>query len=252
MERDPALPISSHLRELRRRLVISIAAIAVGFGLCYAWAEPLFGLLLQPLIAVLPPERGELMFSGLTEPFVVYLKTGLLGGVFLAMPVIFMQIWLFIRPAFRGQEERYATVFVVFGSLLFVTGAAFGYFLVFPFGFGFLIGFGTADFVPLLSIGEYFSLATKMLFAFGMMFETPLVLLFLGRLGVIDAAWLRRNRRYAIVVLFVTAALLTPPDIITQAMLVAPLMLLYEASIWLVRVFGKSRIAAPETDAESA
>lgn len=242
--RDPALPITEHLRELRHRLFVAVAAIAVGFGICYWWAESLFEALLIPVRAVLPAGRGDLVFTNLTEPFVVYLKTGLLGGVMLAMPVIFLQIWLFVRPAFRGQEERWTTAFVFFGSLLFVVGALFGYFVVFPFGFSFLISIAGSEFLPMLSIAEYFSLATRMLMAFGIMFETPLVLLMLGRMGLVDAAALRRYRRHAIVVIFIAGAVLTPPDIMTQILMAIPLLILYEMSIWLVATFGRKRPAA--------
>ncbi len=240
-DHDPAMPLVDHLGELRHRLMMSVGAILAGFVICYSYAEPLFNTLLAPLQEILPTKGGNLIFTGLTEPFLVYLKTGLLGGVILAMPVIFLQIWLFVRPAFRGREEKYTTAFVFFGSFLFVVGAAFGYFLVFPFGFRFLIQFADPEFLPYLTIREYFSLTTKMLFAFGLMFETPLVLVFLARLGAIDAAWLRRNRRYAIVVIFVVGAILTPPDVVTQLMLAAPLMLLYELSIALVVIMGRPR-----------
>lgn len=242
--RDPALPITEHLRELRHRLLIALAAVAVGFGVCYWWAEPLFEVLLMPVRAALPAERGDLVFTNLTEPFVVYLKTGLLGGVLLAMPVIFLQIWLFVRPAFRGQEERWATAFVFFGSLLFVAGALFGYFVVFPLGFSFLIRIAGSEFLPMLSIADYFSLATRMLMAFGLMFEAPLVLLMLGRMGLVDAARLRKYRRHAIVVIFIVGAVLTPPDIMTQILMAMPLLVLYELSIWLVATFGRKGTAA--------
>lgn len=242
--RDPALPLTEHLRELRKRLMISVGAVAVGFAVCYYFAEILFGLLLQPVRQVLPEGHGDLVFTNLTEPFVVYLKMGLLGGVLLAMPVVLMQIWLFVRPAFRGAEESWTTAFVGLGSILFVAGALFGYLVVFPFGFSFLVQIAGAEFLPMLSIGEYFSLATRMLVAFGVMFETPLVLLLLGRMGVVDAPLLRRYRRHAIVLIFIVGAVLTPPDVVTQVLMALPLMLLFELSIGLVAVFGKRRPAA--------
>jgi sec-independent protein translocase protein TatC len=241
---DPPLPLTEHLRELRKRLMIAVTAVAVGFGICYAFAEELFGYLLLPVREVIPADRGDLVFTNLTEPFVVYLKTGLLGGVMLAMPVILMQVWLFVRPAFRDTEERWTTVFVALGSILFVVGSLFGYFVVFPFGFSFLVKIAGAEFLPMLSIREYFSLATRMLMAFGIMFETPLVLLMLGRMGVVDAAMLRRYRRHAIVVIFIVGAVLTPPDVVTQVLMALPLMLLFEMSIALVAMFGRPRRVA--------
>jgi len=252
--RDQPMPLTAHLAELRKRLMIITAAVAVGFGVSYGYAEELFNVLLMPLREVLPDDKSSLVFTGLTEPFIVYLKTALLAGVFLAMPIIFLQIWLFVRPAFRGGEERYATTFVLFGSALFVSGALFGYFIVFPFGFEFLLQFGLAEFLPMLAIREYFGLATKMLFAFGIMFETPLVLLLLGRIGAVDAAWLRKNRKFAIVGILVVSAMLTPPDVITQVMLGLPLLLLYEVGTVLVVLFGRRPPGAepPDPEAEDA
>lgn len=239
------MPLREHLVELRRRLTISLAAIFIGFGAAYSQAEWLFELLLAPLRDALNDQNGQMIFTGLMEPFMVYIKTGLLGGLFLATPVIFVQIWLFVRPAFRGNEEKYATAFVVAGSVLFMIGALFGYFVVFPYGFRFLIEFAGGNYQALLTLNEYFSLVTRMLLAFGAMFETPLVLLFLARLGVIDAAWLRRNRRYAILAIFLVAAILTPsPDAFTQVMLALPLCALYEGSILLVALLGKKKAAA--------
>jgi len=144
--RDAPMALTAHLAELRHRLVIVVAAVFIGFLAAYSQAEILFDTLLLPLKEILPGENGTLIFTGLTEPFLVYIKTGLVGGVFLAIPVIFVQIWLFVRPAFRGSEEKYATTFVVVGSLLFMTGALFGYFLVFPYGFKFLIEFAGGEF----------------------------------------------------------------------------------------------------------
>ena len=241
---DAPMLLTEHLAELRRRLTISIVAIVIGFAICYGQAEFLFGLLLRPIEDVLQERAGHMIFTGLAEPFIVYIKTGLLGGLLLAMPVIFWQIWLFVRPAFRGSEEKYTTAFVIAGSLLFVTGALFGYFLVFPYGFRFLLLLGGDDYQPLLTLREYFSLATRMLLAFGAMFETPMVLVFLARLGAIDAAWLRRNRRYAIVVTFIVAAILTPPDVFSQSMLALPMLALYEISVWLVAAMGKKKADA--------
>lgn len=246
---DVPMPLRDHLAELRHRLMIAAGAVLVGFFACYAYAPELFALLLQPLQAVLPDFSGELIFTGLTEPFVVYIKTALVAGTLLAMPVILLQIWLFVRPAFRGNEEKYTTAFVILGGLLFIVGALFGYFLVFPFGFRFLIAFADGHFAPMLAIGEYFSLATKMLFAFGLMFEAPLILLMLARIGVIDAAWLRKNRRFAVLSIFIIAAILTPPDVFSQMMLALPLLVLYEISILVIAWTVPPRAAEVTADA---
>jgi len=236
---DPPLPLSEHLRELRRRLIIILIAIVGGFLLSYPYADTLYRILLYPLLLALS-EPGKMVFTRLTEPFMVYLKTSLLAGVLLAMPVIFLEIWLFIRPAFRGSEERYATSFVVAGSILFVVGALFGYFVVFPAGFKVLLNLGGKDFVPMISIEEYFDLVVKLLLAFGLIFETPLLFYFLGRLGIVTPEWMRKSRRFVIVAIFIIAAILTPPDAFSQVMMAIPLLVLYEVSIWIVALWGKS------------
>lgn len=237
---DPPLPLTDHLRELRKRLIIILTSVVLGFLICYPFADSLYEILLYPLLHALS-EPGKLVFTRLTEPFMVYLKTSLLAGVLLAMPVIFLQIWLFIRPAFRGSEEHYATSFVLAGSLLFITGALFGYFVVFPAGFKVLLELGGKNFFPMISIEDYFDLVVKLLFAFGLIFETPLVFYFLGRIGVVNAQWMRKSRRFVIVAIFIIAAILTPPDAFSQIMMAIPLLLLYELSIFIVAVWGRPK-----------
>ena len=147
-ERDVPMALNAHLAELRDRLVVCLISVFIGFAACYAFAREIYALLLLPLKEILPAQGGELIFTSITEPFLVYLKTALVAGVFLSIPVIFLQLWLFIRPAFRGEEERFASAFVFFGSVLFMMGAFFGYFLVFPFGFKFLIAIGGTGMAP--------------------------------------------------------------------------------------------------------
>lgn len=240
MPHDPPLPLTEHLRELRNRLIVILVSIVGGFLVAYPFADSLYRILLQPVVHHLP-EGGKLVFTRLTEPFVVYLKTSLLAGILIAIPMIFIEIWLFVRPAFRGKEERYATTFVFVGSLLFLVGALFGYFVVFPMGFKILLEIGGKDFLPMLSIEEYFDLIVKLLFAFGLIFETPLVFYFLGRLRIVNARWMRKSRRFIIVGIFIVAAILTPPDAFSQILMAIPLIILYELSIWLVALSGKPK-----------
>ena len=235
---DQKLPITSHLEELRKRLIICFIAIGIGFFCSYFFSKKIFNLLMSPLIEVLP-SGGSFIFTGLTEAFFTYLKVSLLAGIFVASPVILYQIWSFIAPGLYEKEKRYALPFVFFSTIFFVGGALFGYFVVFPFGFRFFMSFASETILALPSIKEYLSFSTRLLFAFGIVFELPLFVLFLSKIGVVNAKMLSSQRKYALVLVFIVSAILTPPDVTTQLMMVVPLLLLYELSIWVAKVFGK-------------
>ena len=235
---DQKLPITSHLEELRKRLIICFIAIGIGFFGSYFFSKKIFNLLMIPLIEVLP-SGGSFIFTGLTEAFFTYLKVSLLAGIFVASPVILYQIWSFIAPGLYENEKRYALPFVFFSTIFFVGGALFGYFVVFPFGFRFFMSFASETILALPSIKEYLSFSTRLLFAFGIVFELPLFVLFLSKIGVVNAKMLSSQRKYALVLVFIVSAILTPPDVTTQLMMVVPLLLLYELSIWVAKVFGK-------------
>jgi sec-independent protein translocase protein TatC len=236
-----------HLEELRKRLIISLIAVVIGFVICYIFSKEIFQLLMIPLQKALPPE-ASMIFTSLPEAFFTYLKVAVLAGIFLASPVVLYQIWLFVAPALYSHEKRYVIPFVILSTLLFIGGAAFGYFIVFPFGFKFFMSFATDLIKPMPKLKEYLSFCSLLLLTFGMVFELPLFILFLTKLGVVDAKTLSRNRRYVIVAIFTVAAILTPPDVVTQLMMAAPLLVLYEASIWIAKIFGKKKEAekAPE------
>jgi sec-independent protein translocase protein TatC len=236
-----------HLEELRKRLIISLIAVVVGFAICYIFSKEIFQLLMIPLQKALPPD-ASMIFTSLPEAFFTYLKVALLAGIFLASPVVLYQIWLFVAPALYSHEKRYVIPFVILSTLLFIGGAAFGYFIVFPFGFKFFISFATDLIKPMPKLKEYLSFCSLLLLTFGMVFELPLFILFLTKLGVVDAKTLSRNRRYVILGIFIVAAILTPPDVVTQLMMAGPLLVLYEASIWIAKIFGKKKEAekAPE------
>ncbi|MFH1626016.1 MAG: twin-arginine translocase subunit TatC [Pseudomonadota bacterium] len=236
---DEKLPFTSHLEELRRRLIICFIAVGIGFVASYFFSKRIFTILMQPLLDVLPPD-GSLIFTGLAEAFFTYLKVSLLAGIFVASPVVLYQIWSFISPGLYQKEKRYVWPFVIFSTIFFAGGALFGYFIVFPFGFKFFMGFATEAIRPLPSMKEYFSFSTKLLFAFGIVFELPLFVFFLSKIGVVNAKMLTSQRKYAIVIIFIASAILTPPDVMTQLMMAVPLLLLYELSIWVAKVFGKS------------
>ena len=231
-----------HLEELRKRLIISLIAVGIGFGICYIFAKEIFQLLMIPLIKALPA-GASMIFTSLPEAFFTYLKVALLAGIFVASPVVLYQVWLFVAPALYSHEKRYAIPFVISSTLLFIGGAAFGYFIVFPFGFKFFMGFATDFIQPAPKLKEYLSFCSMLLLTFGLIFELPLFTFFLSKLGVVNAQMLSRNRRYVILGMFAVAAILTPPDVVTQLMMAGPLLILYEVSIWIAKIFGKKKEA---------
>jgi sec-independent protein translocase protein TatC len=246
---EDKIPFTAHLEELRRRLIISFIAVGVGFVVSYAFKEKLFQILTHPLIAVM--KQGEtLIYTGLPEAFFTFLKVSFLSGLMIASPVIIYQFWMFVAPGLYAREKRLLLPIVFLSTIFFVGGALFGYFIVFPFGFKFFLGFATETIRPLPSMKEYLSFSSKLLLAFGLVFELPLAITFLARLGIVSVAFLKKNRKYAILLFFVGAAILTPPDVVTQVMMALPLMLLYEISIIGARMFGKKK-KAPESSTEA-
>jgi sec-independent protein translocase protein TatC len=235
---EDKLPLTGHLEELRKRLITCFIAAGIGFVISYGFKERLFEILIRPLIRVMEP-GDKLIFTGLPEAFFTYLKVSLLTGLMLAAPVIIYQFWMFVVPGLYEKERRFLMPIVFLSSFFFIGGALFGYFIVFPFGFKFFLGFATETIQPLPSMREYLSFSSKLLLAFGLSFELPLVLTFLAKLGIITADFLKKNRKYALLLFFVGAAILTPPDVVTQIMLALPLMALYELSILGARFFGK-------------
>ncbi len=245
MNPDEKQPFLSHLEELRKRLISCAIAAAAGFVICYIFAERLFQFLVLPLKSQLP-SGDKLIFTSLPEMFITYLKTAFIAGLLLVSPFIFYQIWMFISPGLYQHERRFVVPFVVFSSILFVGGALFGYFVVFPFGFKFFLGFASESIQALPSVKQYFSFAIKLLFAFGVVFEMPVVMFFLTKVGIVNPTMLKEKRKYAILLVFIAAAILTPPDVITQLMMAGPLLFLYEVSIII------SRLAVRKKDKEAA
>ncbi|MDL1967848.1 MAG: twin-arginine translocase subunit TatC [Deltaproteobacteria bacterium] len=238
MTEDEKMPFTGHLEELRNRLVICFIAIGTGFIISYGFKEKIFHYLTIPLISVMQ-EDDKLIFTGLPEAFFTYLKVSLLSGLMLAAPVLLYQFWLFVAPGLYGKEKKLLIPIVFLSSFFFIGGALFGYFIVFPFGFKFFLGFATETIKALPSMREYLNFSSKLLLAFGLVFELPLVITFLARLGIVTVEFLKKNRKYALLLFFVFAAILTPPDVVTQIMMAFPLMLLYEISILGARIFGK-------------
>jgi sec-independent protein translocase protein TatC len=250
---DQQMPLTSHLEELRRKLIISGIAWLVAFLACYSFSEQLFNLIADPVRQALP-EGTSLVFITATEPFFTYLKIGALAGLLVSMPIIFWQIWSFIAPGLYANEKRYVFPFVLASSFCFASGAYFGFTFVFPMAFKVLIEFGTAGggINAMLSMGSYLSLSSKLLLAFGLVFELPVVIFFLARMGIVDHKMLARNRKFALLAAFLIGAILTPPDVFSQTALALPFIVLYEVGIIVARLFGKRRESVQGEEAEES
>lgn len=244
-------PFTEHLGELRDRLIRSFIAVGVGFVIAYCFKERLFDILTAPLITAMG-EGQKMIFTGLPEAFFTYLKVSLLTGVILATPVLFYEFWMFVSPGLYRKEKRFVLPVVILSIFFFCVGSSFGYFIVFPYGFQFFLGFSSDTIQAMPSMKEYLGFASKMLLAFGFVFELPLVLTFMARMGLVSVEFLKKNRKYAILVFFTGSALITPPDVVTQIMMAIPLMILYEISIIGAKVFGKSKDSDKEETAENS
>ena len=239
-DEDSRMPFLAHLEELRSCLVRSAIAVGVCFLGTYIFKEELYQGLARPLKAAMPPD-AKLIYTAPAEAFFTYLKIALLAAIVVACPVIFHQFWRFIAPGLYDHERKAVWPFVLVSSVLFIVGAVFCYMMVFPYAFQFFMSFATDDIVPMLSLKSYLSFSATLLFAFGVIFEMPLVLVFLGRIGVVSAKGLKKNRKYAILIMFVAGAMFTPPDVVTQVMMAVPLIILYEISIWMVVATEKKK-----------
>jgi len=231
-------PFTEHLEELRDRLIKCFIALGVGFVICYGFKVKLFNILVKPLQDAMN-EGDKLIFTGLPEAFFTYLKAAFISGIILSSPYIIYQFWMFVTPGLYRKEKKILIPIIILSAFFFIGGALFGYFVVFPFGFKFFLSFSSDTIQAMPSMKEYLGFASKMLLAFGFVFELPLVITFLAKLGIVSVDFLKKNRKYALLLFFVGSAILTPPDVITQVMMALPLMLLYEISIIGAKVFEK-------------
>ena len=242
---DKEMPLLEHLAELRRRLIWSGAALVVAFGICYYFAPQIYGFLAAPLAHALQArgEKPQLIYTALYEVFFTYIQVALFAGLFLAFPLMATQLWLFIAPGLYRREKRAMLPFLIVTPVLFFLGGALAYYVVLPTIYRFLLGFQTTaphgtgvDIQLMAKVSEYLATVMKIIFAFGVSFELPVLLTLLGRVGIINAAGLQKYRRYSYVGCFIIAAILAPPDALTMCILAGPLLLLYEISVIAVRM----------------
>ena len=247
-ERRDAL--ATHLAELRKRLLWSFVAMVAGMGICYLFVEDIYGFLVKPLAdAMGPGDSQRLIYTGLTEAFFTYLKVSFFAGVFLTFPIVATQIWKFIAPGLYKSEKRAFLPFLIATPVLFFAGGALVYYGLMPVAWHFFLSFqsdGGATALPIqleARVGEYLDLVMLLLFAFGLCFQLPVLLVLLGRAGLVTPTQLAKGRRYAIVIAFVVAAFLTPPDVLSQFALAVPIILLYEISILIIRYMQRKNDA---------
>jgi sec-independent protein translocase protein TatC len=237
-EHLPRMTLLDHLDELRRRLLFSVVTIFVAFLGCWFLSPTIFGWLEKPFLAAVPAGE-QLAFTDLAGPFMLYVKVALLASIFLSSPVLMTQVWLFIRPGLYQRERGLALPFVVFTTLFFVAGGYFGYLVAFPMVVRFLLSVGE-NFKQVVTIQTYFAMMTKILLGLALVFEMPMLIFFFARIGLVTARKLLKWFKWAVLLIFVTAAIITPtPDVATQTVFAVPMILLYLLGVAIAAVFGK-------------
>jgi len=241
------MPFMEHLGELRVRIMRAMYGLLAGTVIALPFSERIVDWLARPITRL----GYELVFTAPAEAFWVQMKVGLIAGVFVAAPVILWQVWAFIAPGLHGHEKKYAVPFVLIGSVMFLAGGAFSLFVVTPYALTFLLSYARPGLKPMITIQNHIDFLLKFTLAFGAVFELPLALTLLARMGVVNARMLAKNRKYAILGAFVAGAVLTPtPDAFNQALMAGPLIILYEVGIVCARIFGRK--PAPPAGGESA
>jgi len=242
---DEKLPLTKHLEELRKRLIRIFIVLIIVFGVCYTYSKFFMDFIAAPIIPLLP-EKSTLAMLKLTEGFFTELKLSLMAAVFFSMPYILYELWKFVAPGLYAHEKKYVISFVIISSVLFFSGAAFAYYLVFPFGFKFFLNYAQGEVIASLSLQWYLSFVTRLILGFGIVFELPVFTLFLAKMGIVTADMMKKYRKYAIVGIFIVAAMFTPPDVFTQTMMGIPLIILYEISIYVAKIFGRKKVTEEE------
>jgi sec-independent protein translocase protein TatC len=250
--RDPEASMSflEHLEELRRVLLRSILALGVAFCACWAFSARIYAFLAKPLTDVLPPGHS-LAYTGLADPFVLYMKVALLAGIFLACPFVLWQVWRFVAPGLHAHERKLAAPFIVSGTALFAAGGAFGYYVAFPAACRFFISVGQ-PFNPVITIREFFRLEMQVLLWMGAIFELPVLIYFLSRIGLVTPRFLWEKFSYAVFIIFIIAAVITPPDVVSQLLMALPMVALYLIGIGVAWLFGPAPSLPPAPHAPPA
>ena len=232
--------LKPHIADLRKRLTISTITVVIMFFACFTFYEPILEWMMAPVKHALPAGTSMIAVE-IQETFFTAMKVAFFGGFIISLPVIFWQLWLFLAPGLYDHEKKLVVPFVFFATLMFLLGASFAYYIVVPVGFDFLIAFGNSVVSVLPSIGKYVGFFTKLLIGFGIAFELPVITFFLAKIGLVNDQMLKDFFRYAVVLIFIVAAVLTPPDVISQALMAAPLLILYGVSIYIAKVFNPAQ-----------
>jgi sec-independent protein translocase protein TatC len=253
------MPLTEHLSDLRKRITISLIAVLIGFAVAFIYSEDLFKFLTFPLkynvsFSISPPfvqmlEKNLknnplplLVFLAPAEAFWMHMKVSLIAGLIVSLPVIFFQLWKFVSPGLLHKEKRYVIPFVIITTTFFLIGAAYCFFFVLPFAMSFLLTYKTASMTPMLSVGNYVDFCLKFILAFGAIFELPIAIIFSTRMGFVTPKTLAKNRKYAIVIAFIVAAIVTPtPDAFNQTLMAVPMIVLYEVGILVSRIFIRKK-----------
>jgi len=256
---DEKMPLIEHLGDLRKRITISVVALLVAFVIAFNFSENIFRAVMFPLkytvafslenpfINIVPQEKlsqaTKLVFLAPAEAFWMSMKISFVAALLLSLPVILSQLWKFVSPGLLPREKKYVLPFVVSGTTLFLAGAAFCFFIVLPFAMGFLVSYNVGDvLMPMLSVGQYVDFCLKFILAFGAVFETPIVIIFLTRMGIVTTRTLAKNRKYAVLIAFILAAVLTPtPDVFNQTLMAVPIIILYEVGIFVSWIFLRKK-----------
>jgi sec-independent protein translocase protein TatC len=237
----PKMSFLDHLEELRKRLIVSIIALVVGFMVCWGFADRIFALMEAPLAKFLP-KGDKLAYTRLTAPFFLYMKVAFFAGIFVAAPIILFQLWLFIAPGLYKRERRMAAPFIIGATFFFLLGGYFGYAYILPGTCNFFVETGK-QFKQVVTVDDYFSFASTIILATGAVFETPILIFFLARLGIVTPAFLMQKFKYAVVLAFIIAAVITPtPDMVTQTFLAVPMIGLYLIGVAIAYLFGKKKV----------
>jgi sec-independent protein translocase protein TatC len=232
-----------HLDELRRRLIVSVWALVGGCVISFIFVGRLQEFIMLPLWQLMP-EKEKFIYSAPTEGFMIMMKIGALGGLFIALPIIVLQLWLFIAPGLYANEKRFAVPFVLLGTVFFLFGAAFSHYIAFPYSWKFFLSFETNYLRFLPNISYAFSLWVKMLLAFGVIFQMPTIVFFLARMGMVTAGFLVKHTKYAVLIIFILGAVLSPgTDVVSQALMAGPMLVLYGLSIGIAWLFAKKKVA---------